>query len=373
MAVISEEAIRELAAFRGTSAPVVTCYLDVDGRRHVRAQDYQAELAQLLRTTRGRANGSRAAEQDLQRIEAFVGEGIDRSGIRGLVMISCAAHDLWQVYPLPVSVRSRLVVNDAPALARLESIIQDYERLAVLLVDRQRARLFVFELGQLAERSELVDDLPRHYDSRGHSDSGYDREQHHTDELVNQHLRHAAAAAFELFQEHGFRHLVVGAPAALLHDLEHALHPYLKERLRGRIGLEPSASLDEVRAAALEIEAEIDREREQRLVGQLRDQLGAGGKAAAGLDDVLVALRDRRIERLLVSADFAESGWRCAGCGTMATVGRTCPGCGGEMHQVDDLVEDIVEDALAQGVHVDICVGNADLDVLGRIGAMLRF
>ena len=41
--------------------------------------------------------------------------------------------------------------------------------------------------------------------------------------------------------------------------------------------------------------------------------------------------------------------------------------------RVTDVVEDAIEEALTQGVPVTICVGNADLDVLGRIGALLRY
>ena len=43
------------------------------------------------------------------------------------------------------------------------------------------------------------------------------------------------------------------------------------------------------------------------------------------------------------------------------------------MTKVDDVVEEAIEEALAQDCRVEVCVGNADLDVLGRIGALLRF
>jgi len=32
-----------------------------------------------------------------------------------------------------------------------------------------------------------------------------------------------------------------------------------------------------------------------------------------------------------------------------------------------------MQEALTQSVHVEVCRENADLDVLGRIGALLRF
>ena len=49
LATISEQAVRALAGFRSDDAPVVSCYLDVDGRRHVRAADYEQHLDQLVR------------------------------------------------------------------------------------------------------------------------------------------------------------------------------------------------------------------------------------------------------------------------------------------------------------------------------------
>ena len=43
------------------------------------------------------------------------------------------------------------------------------------------------------------------------------------------------------------------------------------------------------------------------------------------------------------------------------------------MEQDDDVVEEAVQEALSQSCHVEVCHDNADLDVLGRIGALLRF
>jgi hypothetical protein len=43
------------------------------------------------------------------------------------------------------------------------------------------------------------------------------------------------------------------------------------------------------------------------------------------------------------------------------------------MDLVDDVVEEAVEEALIQSCRVAVCDGNADLDVLGRIGALLRY
>ena len=51
---LTQDAIRALAGFDGDAAPVVSLYLDVDGRRHVRPRDYEMHLDQLLRQARER-------------------------------------------------------------------------------------------------------------------------------------------------------------------------------------------------------------------------------------------------------------------------------------------------------------------------------
>lgn len=372
MPVITEAAIKELAGFRSDDAPVVSCYLDVDGRRQVRPQDIERRLAALVREAAGGPSGS-AVKADLDRITEHVTTHLDRSGVRGLAVFSCAAKGLWEIVGLPVPVANRIVVNQSPAVGTLESIVQELEPLGVLLVDRQRARMFVFEFGELVERTELFEALPRDYDDIDDAGRGQrDRLQDHTDELATQHLRHAAEVAFRLYQDRGFGRLSIGASDEINAAIEPLLHPYLRERLSLRIGVGASASEPEIRAAALVVEQEVERAKEAALVAKLRDGLGAGSKAVAGLADTLKALNERRVANLLVSEGYTESGWRCA-CGALAAKGPTCPVDGQAMGHVDDVLHDAVDAALGQSCHVEVCVGNADLDVLGRVGALLRY
>ncbi len=371
MAVLTEAAVRELAGIRGDVAPITSCYLDVDGRRLIRHQDIEHELEPMLREARQRANGHSSVHDDLRRIEAFVRGGLDRSETRGLAIFACAASDIWEVIELPVPVRSRVVINHAPSIGQLESVVQEHEPIGVLLADRQRARLLVFELGRLVEHTEMIDELPRDYDARGLRERG--TPEHHIEELAHQHLRNAAGAAFDLWQSHHFRHLVIGAPDAIANELEASLHPYLQERLAGRVQVALDASHTEIRAAAESVESGVERAREASLVARLKEAAATGRRGVTGLAGTLQALNERRVERLVVSDGYSQEGWRCPETGALATVGPTNPANGVTMDRVDDVVEDAIEEAFSQGLPVAMCLGNADLDVLGRIGALLRY
>ena len=118
---------------------------------------------------------------------------------------------------------------------------------------------------------------------------------------------------------------------------------------------------------------EDEREREAAVVGRLRQEAHSGRRGVIGLAPTLDALNERRVERLVVSAGYAEEGWRCPASGILAAVGPRSPVDGRRMDRVTDVVADALHAAIGQGCRVDICTGNADLDVMGRIGALLRY
>jgi peptide subunit release factor 1 (eRF1) len=370
---IDESRIRDLAGFKGEDAPVTSVYLDVDGRRRIRARDVELALERLLRPVRDRHHqpGNHSVAADLKRIEDHVKGGLDRSKVRGLAVFACSAHDFWEVVELAVPVRDRIVVNHSPYVRELEAVVAQRQRFAVLVVDRQRARLFLFHQGQLLDRQEQLDLLPRHDDDGGQL--GKDQVAGHTAAAAHRHLKHAAGAAFALHQEQGFDHLVLCGPDEITAELERDLHAYLRERIAGRIHLPVSAGTEEIRQAAEDVESSVERAREAAVVDRLRQAIGSGTGGVAGLQPVLDALVARRVDTLIVSEGFEAPGWRCPSCAWVGMRGRRCPLCSSAMEQVDDVVEEAVEEALVQACRVTVCRDNADLDVLGRIGALLRY
>lgn len=371
MAALNEAAIRELASKKGDRAPITSCYLDVDGRRTIRYADLEHEVDLLVRHAKAQTNGQPSVQIDLRNIEQYVRGGIDRSQTRGLAIFASSEDDLWEVIELPVPVNSQIAVHSTPAVGQLEAVLQRDEPIGVLVVDRQRADMFVFALGEMLDYSEIFDALPRHEDVRGEKDRGGDRSQY-VESAVAHHVRRAADAAFQVWQRHGFIHLALAAREPVASEVESALHPYLVDRLVGRLDVPVTASMEQLREAVLKLEASIDRRRQAKLVDRLREAVATDRRGVAELSATLRALSENRVAQLLVSQGYAAPGWRCDACHQLCTVGRRCKRCDAEMVELDDVVEEAVQNALAQSCEVEIC-DNADLDVLGRIGALLRF
>lgn len=366
MRQLSRELVRELAAFRG-AGPIVSLYLDVDGRRYVRPADYEAVFERLAKPHV--EPSARDLVKRIHQIRGFVTGGFDRSRVRGIAAF-CGV-GLWETVELPVPVRNQLIVNDTPHVAQLEAVLDNHERIGVLLTDRQRARVFVFELGELVDKSELFDELPRHEDDQG--EWRRDHVHDHQAAAAHRHVKRAADAAFAAWQEQRFEHLVLAAPDDLVPEVERSLHSYLRRRVAARVNVPVNSTEPDIHHTVVEVEEQIERDRKAELVHQLRAAHAQGNAGLAGLETVLPALGDHRVGTLLVSAGYETPGWRCDGCRYLRAKGPTCEGCGARMVRVDDVVEEAIEEAITQNCQVEVCDGNADLDVLGRIGALLRF
>src|SRR5919108_1219347 len=239
--VISEDRIRALARHRG-SCVVTSCYLDVDGRRYPRPTDYETQLDRLLREGREKAAGfgteaTRSVAADLDRIATWVGGGFDRSHVRGLAFFACSADGFFEVVESPLPVSNDIVINHTPHVRPLEAILQAYERFAVLLVDRQRARLFRFELGELTEHTEVFDAVPRGGDQAGHPAQGSraSHVQRHSEEVAHRHLKHAAEVTFSELQRRPVDHVILGGPHEVVVELEGLLHTWVRDRVVDRL------------------------------------------------------------------------------------------------------------------------------------------
>ena len=174
--------------------------------------------------------------------------------------------------------------------------------------------------------------------------------------------------AFDVYKKRGLDRVLIGAPDELLTELKSKLHPYLKERLAGKISVDvENASLDDVcAAAAKEITAHVTR-CEREALDRLAAGVGTGGRGAAGIAEVLDALNQARVETLLIEENFRASGR------VDFEAGLLLPAEADTGEPVEDIVEPAIEKAIEQSANAMVVRHHTDLAPLGGIGAVLRF
>jgi peptide chain release factor subunit 1 len=303
-------------------------------------------------------------------MSAFVREEFERGDTRGLAMFSAHDAGLWEEVRAPRPVRDRAVVGPQAELLPLENLLETYRSLCVALVDYEKARLFVVELGRIEEASDVTDEVPGRHDQGGRAQL---RRQRHIDDHRQQHLRHVADVLLRLLDDRGFDHLLLAGSQDVLSHLEPMLHDYLRRRVQARVTLPIIASADEVLARALEVGDELERRQERERIDALVGASETGVRGVAGLAGTLAALAEGRVGEVLVSIDLAAPGAVCPACGRLTEHGSECAACGTRLEPLPDVVEAAVAQAFRQGCRVETVVERDALGALGGIGALLRF
>jgi peptide chain release factor subunit 1 len=353
MAHLDRELLRRLAAWGSDRPPVSSFYLNVDGRRFPRKQDYEVraeELCHRLRQDAARLprDHRRSVEADGDRFLAFVRD-LERGQTRAVALFSATAGGLWEEVLVPRPLPDRVTVAPQPYLLPLEALLETYESFCTVLVDREKARVFYAALGRIEEETDVFDEVPGWHDQGGWSQARFQR---HIEAHVQDHLRRVADLLLAYSRRRPFDHLILAGPEELLPQFERELHDYLRRRVAARTTLPMGATPAEVLERSLRVEEEVEARREREAVEEVLAQAAAGQNAVLGFQAVLEALNEGRVRTLVVPFDLAREGVRCFGCGWLDLQGETCPACGGALEAVPDLVDAAVAAALRRGARV---------------------
>jgi peptide chain release factor subunit 1 len=373
--MIDREFLRTLAGWSADGVPVSTMYLDVDGRRYPRKQDYMGRAELLGHRLEKEADGlpkkaAASVTKDVERMIAFL-EDLDRGPTRGVALFSCSGARLWEDVLVPRPLADRATLAEHPHVLPLEALIETYEKFCTALVDREKARIFLARMGRIREETDVFDDVPGQHDQGGWSQARYQR---HIDEHVGRHLKHVGDVLLRYLQRQGFDHLILAGPDEVVPEFERGLHDYLKRRVVARVTLPMTANVNDVLEKSLQVEEEIEVRREREVVERVTAEAAAGRNGVMGLEPVLAALNDARVDTLVVPFGLSSEGVRCTSCGWLGLHGSTCPTCGAATEPVPDVVESAVAKALQEGSRVEsLTLVNGEGGRSFDVGALLRF
>jgi peptide subunit release factor 1 (eRF1) len=371
--MFTDQDLADLVAFRSDDAPVLSVYLNVDPTQQTTDQ-YKLILRSMLKEV-----ADEAAPADIEAVEHYLNFARDWQG-KGLALFSCQAAGFWRSFPLAVPVHNRAYVAHRPYIKPLSDVLDAYGRYGVILVGREGARLFLFDLGELVEATgTLGEQVRRTKDGGGSGITGMrggmnSRTARREDAIIQRNLKEVVEAIGSFCDGKSCARLVLGGTDDNVSRLYDMLPKALQDKVIGQFNVDLGASEVEVQARAREVIEEVAQKREMELVDELFAGWKRGAGAAVGLSDTLAALQEHRARVLLVGAGYEESGYRCPSCRylTLTDTGE-CPLCGTRMERVEDIVDTLVHRALEQGTAVEIVRGNEQLDLMGALGALLRY
>ncbi len=265
--ILTRADVERLVRFDGAGARVLSVYLDLEPERQV-SGSFRIMFKDLVKAAAAGIDkhARRELETEAAKVEAWLLD--ERPAGRGIAVFSSTPAGLWQSHALPIAVPDRLLFDRWPLVTPLLGLIEDYERYAVALVDKESARLLTVAEGVVESAEAFADDVPGKHDQGGLAQARLQR--HHEDHVLR-HVKRVVQRLSELLRDRQFDRLILAGPEEATTDVRHRLPHELERRLVATVPAEMFATDAEILRMTLGIEQRVERESEDRTVGAVID------------------------------------------------------------------------------------------------------
>lgn len=374
--VIDRERLEELARLTSDEG-IVSLYLRFEPRlmyeRGLATKRFKSAWKRFERREPS-DSWKRAARRERDRIETFLNDWAPPEG-RGLAIFACEPEGLWEVLPIDAPLPTWLAVATTTQTRPLTQLLDEFPRLLVCVVQRDRATLYVSEQREARRVSSLESDVPGRHSRGGWSQARFAR---HREFHIEKHLVEVVRELEEIHEKQPFDRLILGGTAEIAAETERLLPEPLRSLLIGSVPVDVKhESEDEILEKARAASRQAERKEEEELVRLISDRAASGGRGVTGLPATLRALSEGRIQQMILAEDFVRDGWECAQCGYAApSEFGSCPLCGGPAQLTPNVVDGAVERAFLNGAKINYVFEGAareHLSEIGNVGALLRF
>jgi len=359
--MLRAETVDRIVRFDSRGLPVSSVYARIDADPGLR-EDLHARVTSLLDEVNPLAKHEAADHDarlsiraDIDRIKESLAQERWQPG--AIAIFACSGRNLYEEVPLPRGVRDEVAVDATPHVRPMLTVLDEFHRTCVAVVDKASARLWEIYQDELREVGKVRGQALRKPNySAGRVE---ERVRNKADELTKRHYRNVVQLLDQLFRSEDFDLLIIGGHEFEVPAFIDFLPKDLRSLVAGTFSIDPTEPvLAEVRANADAILQSYERAEEQQLVTDIFDKLASGGLAVAGLDRCLWAGSIAAVDTLLALDGAAVPGVVCPKSGWLARSGDTCPLCGNPTRPTPDIIDELAQEVIAEGGSIKHITGD---------------
>lgn len=373
--MLNREELKDIAKMHGDGAFFVNVFLNVNPMTSVK-NNFEIHLKSMIKKTSGELDKAvlKKVSSDFEKIDSYVLTN-KRMFKKGLAIICSQEKQFWKEYHLSVPLKNELIVDNTPYIKPLIGVLDNYQRYAIMLVGKDLARLFLVHLGEIEEYSEVHSEgVPGKHKKGGWfalAEKSYER---HIDYHVGLHLKDVVKKLDAFLSGEYVGRLIIGGSEEAVVRVKDMLPQTVAEKVIGTFQAEMIANNNEVLEKVQPILRAFEVNEDAETVDDLLTRSMKKENAVIGIEDVLNALQEGRVMKLVFLKDFKRSGLSCRKCGYLTVQNITqCPYCKGDIKKVKYIVDLIAQKAVEQGAVIKVLSENAQLKEAGNIGSLLRF
>jgi hypothetical protein len=242
--MISPTTVKTIQAYSNSDNKVLSVYLGEDTRQSSNGEFLLTQFHSLLHGYFDK-DLRREYDNDIKRISEFLVDYIPKA--RSLVFFTAGEH-LWQVIEL-----------ESPIIKPIVDALPRYSMYLVLLVDREKVRMFTVEQGELVDHSDYVGGyVPHHAKSTGREPiGGDDAVFRHNETLLKRHVALVAKTVVEFTKTQDVHFVIIGGHSEIFKKVAASLPVSIRNKIVNSFVTEINIPLNEILLESKKIAATV--------------------------------------------------------------------------------------------------------------------
>ncbi len=373
--MLDRAALRNLRRLTDNEGNTLTLYLDIDQTKQAnRNGGHITQAEAMVKELRTAGENDEELEAASERALELVRRLEPRA--KTALVVTQSKGEVAEAHQIRVPIAPSIHWRRGAYLRPVVEALDEYERYAVVLTDKKRARIFTSYVGELTEHTDLISATGTRTQTTG-TDRWWSQKrfQRHHEQEVALHAKRVVDALHELSLKTPFDRLIIAGPQEAAAQVARLLPRRLHGKLVETIAMPVTAGEREVAERIAQLQEKMEREQEQQMVQGLLSELHESGKAVSGIGDVVDAVNEGRVWKLFYVKGLQLDGRECGGCGFLAVEGDRCRYCSGALHTESHFVDRLTQSVIDLAGRVEIVDGPAAeaLESVGSIAALLRY
>jgi peptide chain release factor subunit 1 len=338
--------LQTLSEFRKANGKVLSVYLDIDQSKATNLnrgfeRALQTELRSVENTLESGDERVAFGAAALSILE-IIGEHRPRT--RAVILFARSGCPVW-MKEIDVQIPTEVRWGDEAYIPLFIEALDEFERYAVVLVDKGRARIFTIALGAIHEEANVINGAPTADRDVDHIETR-DQIRKRADAHSLRYFKRVAKILEIVNRNRPFERVVLSGTPEAKSALCRSMSKATRSKIMASMALPVRAPAREVLEQTLAAARKAERLFELTRTESLITAAAKGERAITGPEETVDALKSRRVRELI----YAEGLRR-------------------------DLVESAILSALEEGASIEQVRGDAAerLKAIGGMGAFLRF
>ena len=295
--MISRLELERLAALESEHG-ILSVYLKIDPAlgydRGQATSKFKGASKRFSRTADPRA--MEIFEREEKRVRKYVDSWVPKG--RTLTIFSCTPSDIWEAVNVDVALSTSISAGRTTYTTMLSRLLDEYPRMAVVLLDGERARIYLGEQREREQDAAITSNIPGSHGQGGWSQARFQR---HIEFQQSRHLKKVVEELHRISKSKPFDRMVLVGVDEAVDEFRAMLSDPLSRRVIGHFGADfKQESDDDIMKRASQLRTSVLRRAETELVDRIIDAAESGGKGSAGFEDTIRAAQDGRVEVLAI-------------------------------------------------------------------------